>query len=487
MVLIIVMLDILNCLNGHNWGRSLIVRIILISVGSGKRLWPISNYFRAKQFLKVLDNGNNGLESMIQRVWGQLKTAGLDDSALIAAGKSHADIIQSQLGESVKLVIEPECRDTYPAIALAAAYLFSVEKLERDEIVAVLPVDLFVEAPFFQRVAELENVLGETGADLALVGVTPASPSEKYGYIVPVPCQEVYSVVKVSHFKEKPSKDTARDLIVRSALWNCGVFAFRLGYIISKLEEDGLPTSYLQLENAYDKMPRNSFDYEVVEKAKSVVAISYQGKWKDLGTWNDLTEEMAAPVIGNGFISKDSLQVHIINELDIPLVVLGLSNVVAAASPDGILVADKNESHKVKELVDLFRQRPMYEERRWGCYRVLDHAKYENGQEVLTKRVSILAGKNLSYQMHAQRDEVWSIVKGEGELALCDVLYKIKQGDVLHIPAGVKHGIKADTELEFIEIQTGADLVEGDITRIYTTWQEVVNHCHKSREHIFWN
>lgn len=424
---------------------------------------------------------------MIQRVWGQLKAAGWGDLALVAAGKSHVDIIQNQLGESVKLVIEPECRDTYPAIALAAAYLFSVEKLEKNEIVAVLPVDLFVEKFFFQRVAELENVLRKTGADLALVGVTPASPSEKYGYIVPVPCQEADSVMKVSHFKEKPPEDTARDLMLRHALWNCGVFAFKLGYILSRLEEDGLSTDYLQLKNEYVKMPQSSFDCEVVEKAQSIVAIRYQGKWKDLGTWDDLTEEMAAPVIGNGFAGKDSLQVHIINELDIPLVVLGLSNVVAAASPDGILVADKDESHKVKELVDLFRQRPMYEERRWGCYRVLDHAKYENGQEVLTKRVSISAGKNLSYQVHAQRSEVWSIVKGEGELALCDVLYKIKRGDVLHIPAGVKHGIKADTELEFIEIQTGADLVEDDITRIYTTWQEVVKHCHDSREHVFWN
>jgi len=460
------------------------MRLILLSGGSGKRLWPLSNDARSKQFLKVLENENGDSESMVQRVWGQLKTVGLVDSAVVATSKSQVDMIQSQLGDSVRLVVEPERRDTYPAIALAAAYLSSVERVGPNEVVAVLPVDAFVDDRFFQRVKELEDVLIETDADLALVGVTPTYPSEKYGYIVPESKQDGHSFVKVSHFQEKPEEEQARELIAQQALWNCGVFAFKLDYILSKLKEIGLPTDYLKLINKYASLPKISFDYEVVEKAKKVVAIRYAGEWKDLGTWNTLTEEISTPISGNGVICEESFGTHIINELDIPIVVLGLSNVVVAASPDGILVTDKKASPRIKELVNGFTQRPMFEERRWGWYRVLDHTKYENGQEVLTKRIGVSAGNNLSYQLHYQRSEVWTITNGEGEFALDDVIYQVKPGDVLNIPVGAKHGVRASTDLEFIEVQAGTDLVEGDIVRIFMGWDEVEMHCETAREGV---
>jgi len=296
-------------------------------------------------------------------------------------------LLQNQLGNTVRLVVEPERRDTYPAIALAAAYLNSVERVPRDEVIIVLPVDPYVKDEFFQRVKDLESVLLDSDADLALIGVTPTYPSEKYGYIVPRKNQEGYTYMKVSHFREKPSEEQARELMVQQALWNCGVFAFKLGYVLSQLEQAGYPIDYLALKDAYPSLPKISFDYEVVEKAKHVLAIRYDGEWKDLGTWNTLTEEIATPIIGKGVLSEDCLETHLINELDIPIIVLGLSNVVIAASPDGILVTDKQASPRIKELVNGFNQRPMFEERRWGWYRVLDHINYENGQEVLTKRM----------------------------------------------------------------------------------------------------
>ena len=148
------------------------MRLILLSGGSGKRLWPLSNDARSKQFFKVLENDNGDRESMVQRVWGQLKTVGLAHSAVVATSRSQVDMIQSQLGESVKIVVEPERRDTYPAIALSAAYLYSVEHVSVNEVVAVLPVDAFVDVGFFQRIKELEDALIATEADLALVGVT---------------------------------------------------------------------------------------------------------------------------------------------------------------------------------------------------------------------------------------------------------------------------------------------------------------------------
>ena len=302
------------------------MNIILLSGGSGKRLWPLSNDARSKQFLKVLENAKGERESMLQRVWGQLKAVGLAESVVVATSKSQVDMIQSQLGDEVKMVVEPERRDTYPAIALAATYLFSSGKqVDHNEVVVVLPVDSFVEGQFFERVKDLEKVLLNSDADLALIGVIPTYPSEKYGYIVPSEHQDGEPYMNVSHFREKPNEEQACELIAQQALWNCGIFGFKLGYILAKLVEEGLPTDYLDLKKAYQSLPKISFDFEVVEKAERVLAIRYDGEWKDLGTWNTLTEEIASPISGKGVLSEDCVDTHLINELDIPIVVLGLT------------------------------------------------------------------------------------------------------------------------------------------------------------------
>lgn len=453
------------------------MNLVLLSGGSGKRLWPLSNDARSKQFLKVLENGKSERCSMVQRVWQQLGNVGLTDSTVIATSKSQVDMIQNQLGNNVPLIIEPERRDTFPAIALAATYLYSIKGVSLNEIVAILPVDPYVEDSFFNRIKDLEQIFTDIEADLALIGVKPTYPSEKYGYIVPKKEMDNDNFLTVSHFKEKPSEEVANELISENGLWNCGVFAFKLDYIISKLAELGLPIHYDELLKQYDRLPKNSFDYEVVEKAEKIVALSYDGDWKDLGTWNTLTEEMSTEVIGKGIVSADCKNTHLINELDIPVAILGVSNVVVAVSPDGILVSDKESSPKVKGLVASFEQRPMYEERRWGWYQVLDYTKFPDGREVLTKKIGVTAGKNLSYQLHHKRSEVWTIIEGEGDFALNDRIVTVKPGDVLHIPLGSKHGIKATTDLQFIEVQSGTDLVEEDIIRIFMTWEEVEQNC----------
>ncbi|MGX6445631.1 sugar phosphate nucleotidyltransferase [Neobacillus sp. K501] len=449
------------------------MKLVLLSGGSGKRLWPLSNDARSKQFLKVLRNEKNELQSMVQRVWSQLDKLGLAESAVIATSKTQVEMIQSQVGKDVSIIIEPERRDTFPAIALAATYLFSHENTARDEVIGVLPVDPFVEDSFFARLLDLEEVLKSNNADLALMGVKPTFPSEKYGYIVPNVDQSTVEVVKVSHFKEKPKMEEARELLNQKALWNCGVFAFKLDRIITLLEEKGLPTNYDELLANYSLLPKISFDYEVVEKTKDIVAIPYGGSWKDLGTWNTLTEEMGTNIIGKAKASYDSENTHIVNELDIPIAVLGLSNVLVAASPDGILVTDKDASPRVKEIIGDIDQRPMYEDRRWGWYRVLEHTKYDEDYEVLTKRINVSAGKNLSYHYHNHRREVWSIVKGEGVLLLNDEFRVIRHGDVVEIPVGTKHAVKAVTDLEFIEVQTGTQLVEEDNHRLQLAWDEI--------------
>ncbi|WP_154989383.1 sugar phosphate nucleotidyltransferase [Priestia megaterium] len=452
------------------------MKVILLSGGSGKRLWPLSNDSRSKQFLKVLEGEEQCLQSMVQRVWMQISAVGLADSTVIATGKSQEDMIESQLNNQAGLIIEPCRRDTFPAIALAASYVYSVQEADLDEVVAILPVDPYVDDQFFTRVQDLEKVVQNSNAQLALIGVTPTYPSSKYGYIVPTSEKDSRDYRRVSRFTEKPSEEQAASLIEDGALWNCGVFAFKLGYVISILEEKGIPTDYEEVLKQYATLPKISFDYEVVEKTKDIVVLPYDGYWKDLGTWNTLTEEMATSQIGKGVISADSENIHLINELDIPITVLGASNLIVAASPDGILVSDKEASPRIKELVGEFENRPMYEERRWGWYRVLDYTKLEEGKEVLTKRIGIDQGKNLSYQLHDYRDEVWTIIKGEGEFVLNDEIRPIKAGDVIQIQAGDKHAVRAITDLEIIEVQTGSQLIEEDIVRLFMSWEEIEDH-----------
>ncbi|CAG7613114.1 Alginate biosynthesis protein AlgA [Paenibacillus solanacearum] len=452
------------------------MKLVLLSGGSGKRLWPLSNDSRSKQFLRILQGPGQRLESMVQRVWRQLDTAGMGHHSYVATGKGQMEMLQSQVGAEVPLIIEPERRDTFPAIALAATYLYSMEGISTNEVVTIMPVDPYVEDAFFAALKSLEAVIHQSGAELALMGVQPTYPSEKYGYIVPhAPDQNgSRAFYTVSHFAEKPDQAKAAQLIERHALWNCGVFAFKLGYLIDLLVQKGLPIQYEEMVKQYAKIPKISFDYEVVEKAKHIAVVPFDGCWKDLGTWNTLTEEIGSAVIGHGAVSPDSHNTHLINELDIPVAVIGVSNIIVSTSPDGILVAEKGASPQVKDFIKHFEQRPMYEERRWGTYRVLDFKKFSEGYEVLTKGICIESGKNLSYQMHSKRSEVWTIIAGEGELILNGRLHHVKAGDVVKIPHEAKHSIRAITDLEIIEVQTGCELVEEDIIRFCLSWDEII-------------
>jgi len=450
------------------------MKIVLLSGGSGKRLWPLSNESRSKQFLKVLRREDGERESMVQRVWRQLSAVGLREHASIATGKSQLELIQSQLGSEIDVIVEPERRDTFPAIALAAAYLYSVQGVSLNETVVVMPVDPYVDESFFEKTKELDLVLKQSGADLALMGVRPTFPSEKYGYIVPASERRADRPYATVHsFKEKPREEEAAAMIERAALWNCGVFAFKLDFLINILIAYDFPIQYDEMRKQYARLPKISFDYEIVERSVRIVALPYDGEWKDLGTWNTLTEEMDADVTGNGIIAGEASNTHVVNELDVPITLLGLSNVIVAASPDGILVADKSASPMIKEVMKHSDQRPMYEERRWGGYRVLDYLKYPNGKEVLTKRIRVASGRNLSYQYHEQRDEVWTVVAGSGVMVRDGERLSVNPGDVIAIPRHCRHSLRAESDMDIIEVQTGTVLIEEDIVRLALDWSEI--------------
>lgn len=446
------------------------MQIILLSGGSGKRLWPLSNNTRSKQFIKLLTAPDNSKESMVQRVVRQLREADICDSITVATSQAQRDAIINQLGDGIPVVTEPERRDTFPAIALASSYLAYERKCPADEIVVVMPCDPYTEAGYFETIRRMADTVENDAAELVLMGIEPTYPSAKYGYIVPAPGNDGSGICWVSRFTEKPDMPTAGKLISEGAFWNGGVFAFRLGYMTDIVARYIEADTFAEIRSRYGEFPKISFDYEVAEKARSVAVIPFAGEWKDLGTWNTLTDELSEHTVGNVVIDDESENTHVINELELPIICIGARNLVIAASNDGILISDKSKSENIKTYADRLQRRPMFEERRWGEYKVVDTAEFPDGYKSLTKQLKIKSGKSISYQLHRHRDEIWTFINGEGELVLDGVRSVVGRGDAVTIRKGAKHAVMAISDLTFIEVQSGDLLVEEDIERFYYKW-----------------
>ena len=430
------------------------MNIILLSGGSGKRLWPLSNDIRSKQFIKIFKKEDGTYESMVQRVYRQIKSVDTDASVTIATSRSQVSAIHNQLGEDVGISVEPARRDTFQAIALATAYLHDVKGIDENEAVVVCPVDPYVEDSYFEALKQLHAQAQKGEANLVLMGIEPTYPSAKYGYIIP---RTEEQVSYVSTFKEKPDEITAESYIAQGALWNGGVFAYKLKYVLDIARTLLDYTDYEDLYNRYETLTKISFDYAVVEKEPSIQVMRYHGEWKDLGTWNTLTEAMEDPIIGDGVMNDKCEDVHIVNELNVPVLAMGLSHVIISASPDGILVTDKQQSSYIKPYVDKFDQQIMFAEKSWGSYRVLDVDK-----ESMTVKVTLNPGHRMNYHSHQHRNEVWTVVSGTGKTIVDGMEEAVAPGSVITLQAGCRHTVIADTELVLIEVQLGKEISRED-------------------------
>lgn len=426
------------------------MNIILLSGGSGKRLWPLSNDVRSKQFIKIFKTGDGAYESMVQRVYHQIKAVDEEAKVTIATSKSQVSAIHNQLGEEVGICVEPCRRDTFPAIALATAYLHDVQGVALDEPVVVCPVDPYVHDDYFEKLKELGRLACEGDANLVLMGIEPTYPSEKYGYIIPESAEQVS---RVSTFKEKPDAKTAAEYIARGALWNGGVFAYRLKYVLDKAHELIDFMDYRDLFEKYDTLQKISFDYAVVEKETNIQVMRFAGEWKDLGTWNTLTEGMQDTAVGKAIFNENCENVHVLNELDVPILCMGLKNIVVSASPEGILVSDKEQSSYIKPFVDSIDNQIMFAEKSWGSFRIIDIE-----EESITIKVTLNPGHSMNYHSHDRRDEVWTIISGTGRTIVDGREQEVCAGDVIVMKAGSKHTVFAKTELKLIEVQLGKEI-----------------------------
>ena len=426
------------------------MNVVLLSGGSGKRLWPLSNDVRSKQFIKFFRKENGEYESMVQRMYRGIKEADENAVVTIATSKSQLSEINNQLGDKVSVSIEPDRRDTFPAIALSCAYLHDVLRVPENEAVVICPVDPYVDETYFKALKDLHALASESDSNLCLLGMEPTYPSAKYGYIIPE-TQDAVSGVKM--FKEKPDEKTAEEYIAQGALWNGGVFAFRLGYILKIAARLLSYTTYDDLYARYSNLERISFDYAVAEKEDNISVMRFNGEWKDLGTWNTLTEAMEETIVGDARLNDKCQNVHVINELGIPVLAMGLQDVVIAASSEGILISDKPQSSYIKPFVDAIDRQVMFAEKSWGSFRVLDVE--ENS---MTIKVTLHSGHRMNYHSHDKRDEVWTVVSGKGRTIVDGMEQPVQTGDVITMAAGCKHTVIADTDLQLIEVQLGKDI-----------------------------
>lgn len=426
------------------------MNIVLLSGGSGKRLWPLSNDIRSKQFIKIFRTEQGTYESMVQRMFRQIREIDEGANVVVATSKTQVSAIHNQLGHDVGISVEPCRRDTFPAIALATSYLHDVQGIGEEEPVVICPVDPYVEEEYFVTLQQLSKLAQSGEANLVLMGIEPTYPSEKYGYIIP---EDNNLISRVSTFKEKPNAELAQSYIEQGALWNGGVFAYKLGYVLNKAHELIEFEDYQDLFDKYHTLDKISFDYAVVEKETNIQTIRFDGKWKDLGTWNTLTEAMEEKSIGNNILNETCQNVHVINELNVPVLCMGLENVVVSASPEGILVSDKEQSSYIKPFVDQIDQQIMFAEKSWGSFRVLDVE-----EESMTIKVTLNSGHCMNYHSHENRDEVWTVISGVGKTIVDGEERIVKAGDVITMQAGCRHTIIADTELKVIEVQLGKDI-----------------------------
>jgi mannose-1-phosphate guanylyltransferase len=451
------------------------MKILLLSGGAGRRLWPLSNKVRSKQFLKLLSTKDTKCESMLQRMCRQLDEAGLLSMTSIITSQNQEELIRNQLESQNSIICEPRPKGTFSAISLAISYLYSNHEKEWDDAVCVLPVDAFVDKSFFHLIRKIPEILKKSHSELIHIGVHPKFPSDQFGYIVPETTKINKEYFPIRSFIEKPARSKAVELIKNKALWNCGVYGFSMKFMLEVMREKGLPFEFDQFLAAYQDLPKLSFDVAVAEHCKRSIVMPFQGQWQDIGTWSAFSEQLISPIWGAGKLSNDSVNTHIINELPQPVHVIGISDSMIVAGPDGILVADKNKSSEIKGQItdEHFR----YAEKRWGSYKVLEMSSTDDVFQSITKVVNVLPNRNSSYHYHQHKKEIWTIISGSGEVIVNNKLQFIKAGEVLQIQRGVKHAVKAVTPLKFVEVQIGDNISEKDITRITYSWEEAIQQC----------
>lgn len=416
------------------------MKIVLLSGGKGKRLWPLSTDNVPKQFVPLF----NDASSMLKKTYDSIVENYGVNNIYIATGNGYKDEVLNEIKEFKNFILEPAYIGTFGAILNIAIYLKEIEKVSNDEIISIVPIDHDVDKKFYKILVDAKKTIENEKSDICLIGIKPTFPSTQYGYII-------NSNNRVLSFKEKPDIELAAKLIVDNALWNSGIVNFRLGKILQIAKQYLNYSSYDDFLNKYTLLPHKSFDTEVLEKESNLLVISCDAHWNDLGTWDRLSSKIS---------TSDDYNTNVINFENKKVVNEGIENAIIVNTHNGIKLMKKNINNNV------FRQ--------WGYYEVLN--VFDNDPiYIKIKKLTIIDNRNISYQYHNHRSEEWFVLKGIGEVIIDGKCSKIKSGDIIKVNKKVKHSIRALKTLEIVEVQYGDEKIEEeDIVRIEYDWDEII-------------
>lgn len=458
------------------------IRPVILSGGTGTRLWPVSREGMAKQLLPLTDD-----LTMLQKTLTRVTGARGFGAPMVIGSHAVRFLLKEQVEKvapTAMLVLEPARRDTMAAVLLAAT--IAAEE-DPDQVLAVMPSDHMItgDEAFREAVRTASAAVAHTG--IAVIGVTPREPATGYGYIRPGPDSGA-GVRKVERFVEKPDAARAQALIEEGCLWNAGIFCFRAGWLTEAMAAL-YPEDVSRMAEAVRRMSRDlgmfipgdafgevraiSFDHAFMEKTDAAQVATASFSWSDVGDWNALWKATAHDRDGNalkGDVVTVDAQNNLIRAETRTVCAVGVSDLAIVETADAILVAPRDRAQEVKGLVDILKAsgRPAATEhlrnhRPWGWYQTMDL-----GERFRVKRIVVKPGAKLSLQRHHHRAEHWVVVRGTAEVTVDGTVSVLHENQSAYIPIGAIHRLANPGKIavEIIEVQTGTYLEEDDIERI---------------------
>lgn len=450
---------------------------VVMSGGSGTRLWPLSREKYPKQFCNLLE------ESLMTKTITRLKKMGEPRVITTEKLKVLTDKSLEELSISMdNAIYEPAGKNTAPAVALVCKVL-QMQGYE-EETVGIFPADHVIENETeFLKAIELASMVAKNNLIVTL-GIKPDFPATGFGYIETEEEEkgrlEYLKCYKTAGFREKPKEEVASEYIRKgNFFWNAGIFVFKVSHMIELFKTnapdiwekiDSLNKDLSNLDSVYSDVRSESIDYAIMEKTTEQACVPCDIGWSDLGSWDEVANQFDQRLGSGGVeINLESDNNFVFSSTSKAVALVGVKDLIVVDTGDTLLVCNKGESQKVKEVVAQLKDRHysskehLFEHRPWGKYTILHDAP-----EFKVKRIVINPGQALSYQLHEQRSEHWVVIHGKGTVVLNDKEHNLNVGDSIEIPIKAKHRMinKEDVDLEFVEVQTGEYFGEDDIQRL---------------------
>lgn len=462
---------------------------VILSGGSGSRLWPLSRAMRPKQFIKLVDKEH----SLFQLTLDRIKNLEGLSHLLVVCNDNHRFTVAEQLNESwpdknYSILLEPCGRNTAPAIASAAHYALDSLNIE-NPLLLVLPADHVIQGKekFLQSIVSAEQAAAS--GDLMTFGITPNHPATGYGYIKAETSSDT-SISKVDKFVEKPDIETANKYVKSGDYyWNSGIFLFSAKKYLEELQNNNpgivsqtgaavenaeIDRDFIRLEeSAYENCESDSIDYAVMEHSDDVSMVKLASSWSDVGSWSSVWEISDKDEHGNARIgdvwshNTENCYLHAESKI---IAAVGVKDLIIIETHDGVMVTQKSSDQDVKKIVEQLIEagrseallhRKVY--RPWGNYDSID-----TGDRFQVKRITVDPGEILSLQKHYHRAEHWVVVSGTAEVTKGEEVFLLNENESTFIPLGIAHRLRnpGRIPLEIVEIQSGAYLGEDDIERL---------------------